>query len=374
MRIHHVTLAVCLCAAPALGEEYYPEAGHWPAQDPGQLGLDAARLEAAVQGAREHEATLPPDLGAYLRDRFQGPGNEIVGPTKPRGQPNGLVIRHGRVAVEFGTTDRVDMCFSVTKSFLSTVAGLAVGEELIRNLDDPVSEYLDDESFQGPRHDQITWRHLLQQTSEWEGTLWTKPDTVDRRKDADRTVQAPGTFWEYNDVRVNLLAFALLQLWQRPLPEVLKERVMDPIGASDAWRWHGYSTSWVEIDGRRVQSVSGGGHWGGGMWISARDMARFGYLFLRDGAWRGERLLPTGWVSKATTKSTVEPRYGFMWWLNTDGLMWPDAPHDSFAAIGGGSSNVIWVWPAGDLVVVLRWMERDAVNVFLGEVVASVID
>jgi hypothetical protein len=51
---------------------------------------------------------------------------------------------------------------------------------------------------------------------------------------------------------------------------------MDPIGASTTWRWHGYENSWIELDGRRVQSVSGGGHFGGGMFISAWDLARFG--------------------------------------------------------------------------------------------------
>ena len=61
---------------------------------------------------------------------------------------------------------------------------------------------------------------------------------------------------------------------------------MEPIGASSTWRWYGYENSWVEIDGQKVQSVSGGGHWGGGMFINAYDMARFGYLFLRNGKWK----------------------------------------------------------------------------------------
>ena len=97
----------------------------------------------------------------------------------------------------------------------------------------------------------------------------------------------PGTFYEYNDVRVNLLALAALHVWRRPLPQVLRELVMDPIGASNTWRWNGYENSWVTIDGLRMQSVSGGGHWGGGMFISSRDHARFGLLFLRGGTWAG---------------------------------------------------------------------------------------
>lgn len=73
---------------------------------------------------------------------------------------------------------------------------------------------------------------------------------------------------------MNLLARCLLELFRRPLPEILREAIMDPIGASPSWEWHGYSTSWVEVDGRRIQSVSGGSHWGGGIWMNSRDLAR----------------------------------------------------------------------------------------------------
>src|SRR5690606_155828 len=97
----------------------------------------------------------------------------------------------------------------------------------------------------------------------------------------------PGTYWEYNDVRVNLLARCLLELFGRPLPEVLHESVMQPMGASDRWQWHGYETSWVTVRGQRLQSVSGGAHWGGGLWMHARDLARIGLLYLRDGRWDG---------------------------------------------------------------------------------------
>ena len=61
-----------------------------------------------------------------------------------------------------------------------------------------------------------------------------------------------------------MLALAALHVWRRPLPQVLRDMVMNPIGASNTWRWHGYENSWVVIDGLNVQSVSGGGHWGGG--------------------------------------------------------------------------------------------------------------
>ena len=126
------------------------------------------------------------------------------------------------------------MTFSASKSYLATLAGLALDQGLIRDLDDPVREYVDDGGFDPPHNSKITWRHLLQQTSEWSGTLWGKPDQVDHNrgvgatqanfaaKGTRRDLQEPGTYWEYNDVRVNRLSLALLRIWKRWLPGVFK--------------------------------------------------------------------------------------------------------------------------------------------------------
>ncbi len=364
-------LLLTLTGPAAAASDYFPPRGSWEHRPPEAVGMDAAALDAAVTFALEHPLQAPHDLKVYLLERNTDTEDPILGPTKARGDINGLVVKDGYIVAEFGDTKRVDMTFSVTKSFLSTMAALALDEGLLDELNKPVTQTLDLAEFDGPRHGQITWDHLLTQTSEWEGTLWERPDTADRRKGVDRELQSPGTFWEYNDVRVNLAAYALLELWQRPLPAVLKKRVMDPIGASDAWYWHGYRTSWTEIDGRPVQSVSGGGHWGGGMWISARDMARFGLLFLNDGRWQDRQIFSPSWVEQIRVPTGPEPRYGYMWWLNTDGKMWPGLPEDSYAALGSGG-NVIWIDPEDNLIVVVRWIDRDHVTEFLKRVRASV--
>ena len=106
------------------------------------------------------------------------------------------------------------------------------------------------------------------------------------------------------------MALAALQVWRRPLPEVLRENVMEPIGASSTWRWYGYENSWVDIDGQKVQSVSGGGHWGGGMFINAYDMARFGYLFLRNGKWKDRQIVSEKWIEMARTPGRDNKTYG----------------------------------------------------------------
>src|SRR5678816_1944048 len=101
---------------------------------------------------------------------------------------------------------------------------------------------------------------------------------------------------------------------------------MNPIHASGNWTYNSYYNSYAEIDGKKMPSVSGGTRWGGGLWISARDEARFGYLLLRGGKWGKKQIVSPGWISKATTRGVVGPDYGYLFWLNTEGKAWPSAP------------------------------------------------
>jgi CubicO group peptidase (beta-lactamase class C family) len=294
------------------------------------------------------------------------PFNEILGPIRPRGPSNGLVLRSGARVVSWGDTTQVDFTFSAAKSYLSMLAGIAVMDGLIRDLDEPVGSTVHDEGFEGPHNDKVTWRHLLQNTSEWEGTLFGKSDVIDRkgRKGDARALHAPGTYWEYNDVRVNRLSLALLRRFRCPLPDVFAERIMGPIGASPDWSWHGYRTSSVEVDGRMIESVSGGTHWGGGMLIHAEDQARLGLLMLRRGEWNGNRILPENWIAQSLRPCALKPTYGFLWWLNQDHGRYRSAPESSFFASGAGG-NITWVDPDHDLVAVMRWLDPTAVDTFI---------
>jgi len=370
-----VPCAILLLACTSCGTDlYYPTSDSWETRTPEEVGMNSAALDAAIAYAQSHETTeIPEDPGVYLRERFAGiPHQEIIGPTAPRGGVNGIVVKDGYIVAEWGDTDREDMTFSVTKSYLSTVAGLAWDDGLIADLNDPIGAYVTDGTFASDHNAQITWHDLLQQTSEWEGTLWGKPDIADRREGIDRELRAPGTFWEYNDVRVNLMAYSVLHLFRRSLPEVLKERIMDPIGASGDWRWHGYETSWTEIDGQRVQSVSGGGHWGGGLFIDSRDHARFGLLALRNGRWDDKQLVSAEWFEQAMTPADIKPDYGFMWWLNTGREQFPAAPESAFFALGAGSTNVIYIDREHDLLTVTRWVDGgEHVNEFIRLVLES---
>src|ERR1700759_373595 len=137
---------------------------------------------------------------------------------------------------------------------------------------------------------------------------------------------------------------------------------MDPIGASNTWRWFGYENSWVVLDGCPMQSVTGGGHWGGGMFINAYDLARFGYLTLKRGRWNDRQVIPEAFVRRALTPTGPRPEYGYMnWYNNLDGKLLPSAPRSAFMHISNGT-NAVYVDPEHDLVVVLRWIQTPAID------------
>jgi CubicO group peptidase (beta-lactamase class C family) len=340
-------------------------------------------FDAAGRYAAESETPWGRDLAVEIPRQFDEapPGSEVLGPVRPRGGPNGLILRAGHIVAEWGNTRQIDQTFSVAKSYLSILVGLAVDRGLIRDVHEPVCktpgvDWDDDGGFDGPHNGKITWHHLLQQTSEWQGTLWNKPDQIDHhrrvggmpstgmKKGTRRDLQEPGTYWEYNDVRINRLSLALLRLWKRPLPDVFREFVMAPIGASTDWEWRGYRNSTVMVDGKAVESVAGGSHWGGGVFIHARDQARIGLLMQRGGMWGGRRILSEEWVSRGLVPCPLFPIYGYLWWLNTERRRYPSAPAGSYYASGAGG-NLTWIDPDHDLVAVLRWTDPAAMDKFM---------
>jgi len=357
---------------------YFPEKGEWERRDPIDMGINAEILNNAVDFALSNEYSGDRDLRvAILKSFGYEPYMEIVGPTRKRGGPAGLILKDGYIIAEWGDLSRVDMTFSVTKSYLSTVVGLAVDDGLISSVSDRVNEYVWDGTFDGDHNSNITWEHLLNQSSDWSGQLFGMYDWADRpvrNEEIDqwkyRELHDPGTHYKYNDVRVNLLAYSALQVWRTPLPRVLKERIMDPVGASSTWRWFGYSSSWVNMDGTKVQSVSGGGHSGGGLFINTLDHARFGLLFMNYGKWKDNRLLSAEWIEKAIKPSPANPSYGYLWWLNSGSRSMEGVPASVFYAAGFGG-NYIVVDRDNKMVIVTRWLEPSKLADFLAKVYES---
>jgi CubicO group peptidase (beta-lactamase class C family) len=352
-------------------------------------------LRDAIDFATAHEidwardpAADPARWGIHLQD--PPPWNVLRGPVHARGPCSGVLVHHGETIAQWGEPDRADLTFSVAKTYLALLAGVAHDAGLLPDPDEPVRARLPGIGFDSPHNAPITWTQLLQQTSEWEGRCLGLPDTVDRyrvvahgggpatgRKGDARPLRAPGTYWEYNDVRINQLSLALMHLFRRPLPEVFDEALMRPLGAAPGWRWTGYDDAWVELRdpqgvSRRMQSVPGGTHWGGGVSICARDQARLGGLLLARGEARGHRLLSTAWIERMLRPCPIAPWYGMLVWLDGDrGRVYRSAGAGSVFMIGAGG-HLTWIDPRRDLVAVLRWVQPERIDDLLSRFCAFI--
>jgi hypothetical protein len=393
MKKQFVLFLLCIgVAASAQVKTYFPPADNWERKTLTSLRIDSNLINDAIQYALSHETKYPKNLMLTQAMQFgKEPFSDPIGPMASRGPAAGLIVYKGYIIAEWGNLHAVEMVNSVTKSMLSTVVGLAVEKGLIRSIEDKVATYMPpielvhealtiDQNpiaksafiypFDTEHNRKINWNHLLRQTSDWEGVLWGKPDWADRPSDkpeewTTRKRFEPGSVYKYNDTRVNVLALAATTVWRKPLPEVLREQVMQPIGASNTWAWTGYKNAWIVLDGKMIQSVSGGGHFGGGLFINAYDMARFGLLTLRKGNWNGKQIISEDWIKNATTPTSANTGYGFMnYFLNTDKKMYPSAPATAYAHIGNGT-NAIYVDRENDIVAVIKWMDDKSIDGFL---------
>mgnify|MGYP003850277469 FL=1 len=393
MKKQFVLFLLCLgVTATAQVKTYFPPENNWERKTPTSLNIDSSLMHQAIQYALTHETKFPKNLMLTQAMQFgKEPFSDPIGPMADRGPSSGVIVYKGFIIAEWGNVNAVEMVHSVTKTFLSTVVGLAVEKGLIHSINDKVYPYLPpielantpitsdlnpitQTSFIYPfdteHNKKINWEHLLRQTSDWEGVLWGKPDWADRPSDkpeewTTRKRFEPGTVYKYNDTRVNALALAATTVWRKPLPEVLREQVMQPIGASNTWAWTGYKNAWIILDGKMIQSVSGGGHFGGGLFINAYDMARFGLLTLRKGNWNGKQIITEDWINQSMTPTSVNTGYGFMnYFLNTDKKMYPSAPATAYAHIGNGT-NAIYVDRENDIVAVIKWMDDKSIDGFL---------
>lgn len=348
--------------------------------------MKGGKLGQAVQFAIDHEIPWTREItdrwGVHHDD--PPPWNKLLGPVHARGPVSGTIVLNGETLTSWGEPDRPDLTFSIAKTYLALLAGVAHDHGLLPEVDEPVRLRVPGIGFDEGRNAQVTWAHLLQQTSEWEGTVFGVPDQADRyrtlsflggvaagKKGDARPLQMPGTFWEYNDVRINQLSLALLHLFGRPLPDVFREAVMQPVGASDHWRWAGYDTAWIDLNGRRVQSVPGGTHWGGGISIGSHDQARVGQLLLNDGTANGGQVISEQWIKRMRRPCSIAPFYGYLIWLNHQRKVFPSVPASSYFAVGAGG-NYTWIEPERRMVLAVRWIDPDQADAFFGLVLQAI--
>ena len=356
------------------------------------MRIDLAGLQRAADFAIAHETPWDRDpaggsWGIHMLDR--PPYNRLLGPVHARGPVSGVVRVGGKQVIEWGEPERPDLTFSIAKTCLAMLAGVAHERGLLPDFDAPVCASVPGIGFDAWRNAGVTWMQLLQQTSEWEGACFGIPDQVDRYRHLQyqpprepphpagavkgdaRPLQAPGSYWEYNDVRINQLALALLHLFREPLPDVFRDAIARPCGASDNWRWEGYDNSWVELGGKRMQSVPGGTHWGGGMSIGSVDQALIGQMLLDEGRAGGRQVLPADWARRMLTPCAIAPWYGMLVWLNRQRGVFPSASSASSFCIGAGAS-VVWLDPDRDMVAVVRWIDGTQIDGFCARVAEAV--
>lgn len=328
----------------------------------------------AIAHAQAHEVPWPRDpasdpahWGVHQAD--PPPFNRLRGPVHSRGGVSGVIRLRGEEVAAWGEPDRADLTYSVAKTYLALLAGVAHARGLLPDANARIAERLPGIGFDDAHNREITWAHMLEQTSEWRGSCFGMPDQVEHyrrvahdpkppqgKKGDLRPLQRPGSYWEYNDVRINQLSLALLHLFGRPLPEVFREAVLDPLGGGRDFLWQGYDDAWADVGGLRMQSVPGGTHWGGGVSISARDQARIGQLLLDEGIHAGAALLPRDWVRRMQKPCAIAPFYGWLTWLNRDKAMFADASRESWFMVGAGG-HYVWIDPAHQAVVVVRWID-----------------
>jgi CubicO group peptidase (beta-lactamase class C family) len=283
-----------------------------------------------------------------------------------------LVIRHGYVAGEWmGVPAMPQTTFDVwscTKSATGIAYGLLLDDSRDHRLPNDAQIDLDSLAYSSipegdplsdPAKERIKLRHLLTMTSgipgedhgivgiavtagegEYEFALGKQLDRFGNS--AARLYAAPGEAWDYSDVGFAHLSLIFSHVTGQEIGDFMKTRVFQPIG--------------IENSGWDLQG--GGGNLGphtnahSGLRLSARDFARLGYLLLRGGTWNGKPIVPKWWIDLATKKSQeLNPHYGYTFWVNSDGELWPNVPKDAFAFMGY-ATNRCYVVPSLDLVVV----------------------
>ena len=237
-----------------------------------------------------------------------------------------LVLHRGRIVHEsyhLGTTPQdTRISWSIAKSFLSALFGIAVAEGHITALTDPVTRYVP--ALRGSAYEGVSIRNLLQMTS---GVAFDE-DYLDYGSDINRmgrvlalggrmddfaaglTQRAanPGKRWKYVSIDTHVLAMVLRAATRRSLPDLMSERIIQPLGFE--------ATPYYLTDGAGVAFALGG------LNMTTRDYARFGLMVARMGRHDGRQIVPRDWIAASTTPSAPTPdgglKYGYQWWMPAD--------------------------------------------------------
>jgi CubicO group peptidase (beta-lactamase class C family) len=265
--------------------------------------------------------------------------------------------------------DQSRSSFSVTKSVMSTLVGIAIDKGRL-HLDERLDELLPRQAtVMTPRVARVTLRQLLTMTGGFPDTLnATGPEPVDFAPNWTRFIlahqdRAPGVEWHYSDYGAHLLSPILVQATGQSVLTYARAKLFDPLGISTRPADQPLADQAHLPEYMRAQfawPVDPQGFNTGAGWIKLRprDMARFGQLFLQAGRWQDKQIVPAGWARQATTAQAgtafsfeshgpfAPQNYGYLWWVEkADGA-------DAYFALGFGGQR-IEVVPARHLVIVI---------------------
>jgi len=258
-----------------------------------------------------------------------------------------MIIVDGIILAEWGDSAKKFNVHSIRKSFLSALYGITIKEGRI-NLSWTLKQLgIDDnEPSLTEEEKKATVRQLLQARSGiYHPALYESLGMKARRP--ERGSHAPGTFFYYNNWDFNTLGTIFRNLTRTDLYREFKRRIADPIGMEDFEASDGYYFTGKD-------SV----HPAYPFFMTARDMARFGLLYLRNGAWKGVQIIPEYWVKESTTafsNAGSTGGYGYMWWVSVDGRHLPGVSlEDGAYSARGAGGHYILIIPSYDMVIVHR--------------------
>ena len=335
-----------------------------PEGDPtaeGDAAADAGASEVVYPGDEWDRAADAAELGFD-----QATLDELAAQAEQAGSNCLLVTRHGRIAAEWYWNDTdatsAQEVFSASKSVASTLVGIAQAEGAL-DIGDPASDYID--AWAGTPSEDVTVENLLSNDSGREWSFATDYGQLPGQRDLDAFATGlsqqyePGESWAYNNAAIQTLDVVLREATGEQAADYGAEHLFEPIGMDD-------TTMSVDETGNTRMFM--------GVQTTCEDLARFGYLFLRDGSWDGTEVVPAEWVDAATGGPSQElnAAYGYLWWLNRtgpilspvqatdpgaeapdrpDSQLVPGAPEDMFFALGLGN-QIVAVDPGSETVVV----------------------
>jgi len=271
-----------------------------------------------------------------------------------------MIVADGIVVDQWGETTRKFNVHSVRKSLLSALIGIAEAEGTI-DLDATLEDFgIDDRQGLTDSERQATLLDLLGSRS----GIYHPANLVGEADSArwpERGSHAPGTFWHYSNWDFNATGAIFEQETGRGIFEAFDEEIVKPIGMEDYGPRDGMYEPRSGFGGAQGRSVSKYPAYVFRM--SARDMARFGLLYMRGGRWEDQQVVPAEWVERTTRTERAIGEYGgyeFFWWIAIDGKLYPgvDVGEGAYAAHGAGG-HYITVMPAYNLVVVHRVNTND---------------